>query len=537
MLCHQTLTVKLICSKELIRQAVREEFLRLWSQLSSDVLYINPASPAWGSLRSFDHPPGIFPYPAQTQHYLNLKMLAIVIGIFVAFGGILSANGLGRYDTGTISGILPWTSGHGKLYITASETSLIVSILSAGTICGALTAAPFGDFLGHCCYCHRLFAAGRFIAGYGVGLVSALVPLYQSESAPKWIRGTIVGAYQLAITIGLLFAACANQGSHARRTRVPTGSQSPSSFLWAIVLFHRDVHPSETPRYLIKQGRYDEAAKSMSRLRKLPIDHPVLIEELNEIKANHEYESQVASGGYMDCIRGSMLKRLLTGMGLQALQQLTGINFIFYYGTNFFKSSGIQNPFLIGLITSLVNVFSTLPGLYLVERMGRRNLLLFGAIGMCVCQFIVASVGITNSNLVANKVLIAFVCFYIFFFACSWGPVAWVRAKALSITTATNWVLNFAIGYATPYLVDPGPGNANLGVKVFFIWGGCCFICMLFVYMFIYETKGLSLEEIDELYETVNWAWNSMHFKPTITYQQKVHHNEKTKVAHVLSEA
>ncbi|KAF8434477.1 hexose transporter [Terfezia claveryi] len=496
---------------------------------------------------------------------------AIVIGIFVAFGGILFG-----YDTGTISGILAmdfWVEQfarhkdeHGKLYITASETSLIVSILSAGTICGALTAAPFGDFLGRrwgliascavfslgvvfqtAATATALFAAGRFIAGYGVGLVSALVPLYQSESAPKWIRGTIVGAYQLAITIGLLFAACANQGSHARKDsgsyRIPIAIQ----FLWAIVLSIGMFILPETPRYLIKQGRYDEAAKSMSRLRKLPIDHPVLIEELNEIKANHEYESQVASGGYMDCIRGSMLKRLLTGMGLQALQQLTGINFIFYYGTNFFKSSGIQNPFLIGLITSLVNVFSTLPGLYLVERMGRRNLLLFGAIGMCVCQFIVASVGITNSNLVANKVLIAFVCFYIFFFACSWGPVAWVvtgemfplkvRAKALSITTATNWVLNFAIGYATPYLVDPGPGNANLGVKVFFIWGGCCFICMLFVYMFIYETKGLSLEEIDELYETVNWAWNSMHFKPTITYQQKVHHNEKTKVAHVLSEA
>lgn len=371
--------------------------------------------------------------------------------------------------------------------------------------------------------------------------------MYQSESAPKWIRGTIVGAYQLAITIGLLLAACANQGSHARQDsgsyRIPIAIQ----FIWAIILSIGMYILPETPRYLIKQGRYDEAAKSMSRLRKLPIDHPILNEELNEIKANHEYENQVASGGYMDCIRGSMLKRLLTGMGLQALQQLTGINFIFYYGTNFFKNSGIQNPFLIGLITSLVNVFSTLPGLYLVERMGRRNLLLFGAIGMCVCQFIVASVGITEKSLIANKVLIAFVCFYIFFFACSWGPVAWVvtgemfplkvRAKALSITTATNWVLNFAIGYATPYLVDPGNGNANLGVKVFFIWGGCCFICMLFVYSFIYETKGLSLEEIDELYETVSWAWNSMHFKPTITFQQRVHHNEKTKVAHVLTDA
>ncbi|KAF8429799.1 general substrate transporter [Tirmania nivea] len=491
---------------------------------------------------------------------------AIAVGIFAAFGGILFG-----YDTGTISGILAmdyWVKEFatsigtdGKPYITASQSSLIVSILSAGTFFGALTAAPFGDLLGRrwgliaacvvfsvgvvfqtAATATALFSVGRFVAGYGVGLASALVPLYQSESAPKWIRGTIVGAYQFAITVGLLLAACANQGSQGRNDsgsyRIPIAIQ----FIWALILSLGMFILPETPRFLIKQGKYDEAAKSMSRLRKLPVDHPVLVEELNEIKANHEYEAQVASGGYMDCIRGDMLKRLLTGMGLQALQQLTGINFIFYYGTNFFKNSGIHNPFLISLITSLVNVFSTLPGLYLVERMGRRNLLLFGAIGMCTCQFIVAIVGVTTASLVANKVLIAFVCFYIFFFACSWGPVAWVvtgelfplrvRAKALSITTATNWLLNFAIGFATPYLVDPGVGNANLGVKVFFIWGGCCFICMIFVYMFIYETKGLSLEEVDELYETVSQAWKSMHFRPTVTFRQRVHHSEKTQVAH-----
>ena len=370
--------------------------------------------------------------------------------------------------------------------------------------------------------------------------------MYQSESAPKWIRGTIVGAYQLAITIGLLLAACANQGTHTRSDsgsyRIPIAIQ----FLWALILSVGMFILPETPRYLIKRGRYDDAAKSMSRLRKLPVDHPVLIEELNEIQANHEYETQAARGGYLDCIRGGMLKRLLTGMGVQALQQLTGINFIFYYGTNFFKNSGIHNPFMIGLTTNLVNVICTLPGLYLVERMGRRNLLLFGAIGMCISQFIVASVGITTTSMVANKVLIAFVCIYIFFFASSWGPVAWVvtgelfplkvRAKALSITTATNWLLNFAIGYATPYLVDDGPGNLGLGSKVFFIWGGCCFICIVFVYTCVYETKGLSLEEVDELYDTVSLAWKSMNFQPTVSFQHRVHH-EKTHVSHVSEDA
>jgi MFS transporter, SP family, sugar:H+ symporter len=207
-------------------------------------------------------------------------------------------------------------------------------------------------------------------------------------------------------------------------------------------------------------------------------------------------------------------------------------NFIFYYGTSFFKNSGIQNPFVVSLITSCVNVASTFPGLYMVEKWGRRPLLLFGAIGMAVCQFIVAITGTVAGvqNLPAQRALIAFVCIYIFFFACSWGPCAWVvtgeifplkvRAKSLSMTTASNWLLNWAIAYATPYLVNNDPGDANLGAKVFFIWGGCCFICIFFVWAMIYETKGLSLEQVDELYAKVPHAWQSSGFQPTVSFTE-----------------
>lgn len=288
----------------------------------------------------------------------------------------------------------------------------------------------------------------------------------------------------------------------------------------------------ETPRYNIKRGRGEAAAKALSRLRRLDVDHPALVEELAEVKANHEYELSLGKSSYTECFRGTLGKRLATGCGLQALQQLTGVNFIFYYGTSFFQSSGIQNSFIISLITNIINVVSTFPGLYMVEKWGRRPLLLFGAIGMCISQLIVAIVGTATgqSTLVANKVLIAFVCIYIFFFACSWGPVAWVvtgelfplkaRAKALSMTTATNWLLNWAIAYATPYMVDPGPGNANLGSKVFFIWGGFCLICTAFVYFAIYETKGLSLEQVDELYAKVGKAWQSKGFVPTVSFAE-----------------
>jgi SP family sugar:H+ symporter-like MFS transporter len=87
------------------------------------------------------------------------------------------------------------------------------------------------------------------------------------------------------------------------------------------------------------------------------------------------------------------------------------------------------------------------------------------------------------------------------------------------MTTASNWLLNWAIAYATPYMVDDGPGNANLQAKVFFVWGGFCFICIAFVYFMIYETKGLSLEQVDELYGKVGKAWQSKGFVPTLSFQ------------------
>ena len=321
-----------------------------------------------------------------------------------------------------------------------------------------------------------------------------------------------------------------NTGSY----RIPIAVQ----FAWSLILIIGMFILPETPRYLIKSNKPEEAARSLSRLRRLPVGHESLVDELAEISANHEYELSLGKATYMDCVKGNLGWRLATGCLIQALQQLTGVNFIFYYGTSFFQNSGIGNPFIVTMITSAVNVTSTLPGLWMVEKWGRRPLLLFGAIGMCVSQFIVAAVGTALPNdLAANRSLIAFVCFYIFFFACSWGPVAWVvtgeifplkiRAKSLSITTASNWLLNWAIAYATPYMVDSGPGNANLQAKVFFVWGGFCFICIIFVYTMIYETKGLSLEQVDELYAKVDKAWQSSEFVPSLSFQEAQQVSEK----------
>jgi SP family sugar:H+ symporter-like MFS transporter len=471
------------------------------------------------------------------------KFVGILVTAFAAFGGILFG-----YDTGTISGVLAmpnWLETFGSAVekseaapdgfaITASQSSLIVSILSVGTFFGALIGAYVADILGRksgiifatlifsagvamqtASTAIPLFVAGRCIAGLGVGLISTLVPMYQSECAPKWIRGAVVAGYQWAITIGLLLASVINNATKDRTNhssyRIPIAIQ----FIWAFVLDAGMLFLPESPRFLIKKHRDAQAAHAMGRLLALPHDSPEVEYELNEVRAALKIEEELGESSWFDCFKSSPNKirlRTLTGIGLQACQQLTGVNFIFYYGTTFFKQSGIRNPFLISVATNVINVFMTIPGIWGVERFGRRSLLLVGAAGMCICEFLVAIIGVTISvqDQSGQKALIAIVCIYIAFFASTWGPIAWVvvgeifplsvRAKGIALSTASNWLWNWAIAYATPYLVDQGPGNANLQAKVFFIWGGCCFLCFAFTYLFIFETKGLSLEQVDLLY-------------------------------------
>lgn len=470
----------------------------------------------------------------------------------------------------TINGILAmksfkaqFTTGYfdvnGNPAISPSETSLVVAILSLGAVFGSLLAAPMGDRYGRraslnasiCVFTGGvvfqvaatkipLLLVGRFLAGVGVGSVAVLAPLYESEMAPKWIRGTLVCAYQLFITVGLLTAAIVNILTNPIETsaayRIPMGLQ----LIWACILSLGLLVLPETPRYLVKQGRKDEAALSLSRLRRLDITHPALIEELAEIQANHEYELALGPDTYRELITGSphLGRRTLTGCGLQILQQMTGVNFIMYYGTTFFNGVEISNPFTIMLIMQVINTVSTLPGLVVVESWGRRNLLMIGAFGMAACQLLIAAVNTAAEgqiNQVArNQILIIFVCIFLFFFATSWGPVVWVvtseiyplkvRAKAMSLSTASNWLLNFGIAYGTPFLVEPSNAGwtrtADLGTKVFFLWGAFCIMGLLFVKFMVYETSRMSLEQIDEMYERVDCAWRSKSFEPSWSFQQ-----------------
>ncbi|QLQ79135.1 hypothetical protein HG537_0B04830 [Torulaspora globosa] len=463
------------------------------------------------------------------------NLMTIVVGVFVAVGGFLFG-----YDTGLINSIIDMNYVKENMAdnpegFTAKEMSIIVSFLSLGTFIGALSAPLISDSYGRkitiifstmfvfsignslqvAAHSMELLIAGRVISGLGIGLISAVVPLYQGEAANKYLRGAIISTYQWAITWGLLVSSAVSQGTHSRNSassyRIPIGLQ----YVWAFVLAIGMLFLPESPRYYVLKDQLDKAAQSLSFLRGVPITDAGLLEELVEIKATYDYEASFGTSTLLDCFRSSNRRpkqtlRMLSGIAIQACQQFSGINFIFYYGVNFFNRTGVTNSYLVSFITYAVNVAFNIPGLFLVEYIGRRYVLLYGGILMTTSNFIIAIVGCSTNSVVANKVMIAFICMFIASFSATWGGVVWVisaelyplgvRSKCTAICAASNWLVNFVCALITPYIVDPGSHTSSIGPKIFFIWGSLNALGVVVVYFTIYETRGLTLEEIDELY-------------------------------------
>ncbi|KAJ7453874.1 general substrate transporter [Mycena latifolia] len=498
--------------------------------------------------------------------------------VFAAFGGIFFG-----YDTGWMGGVLgmpffiqmytrmPYPPGNidaahlpADFSLPAWEKSLMTSILSAGTFFGALVAGDIADMVGRRptiimgCFVFAvgcileiapqrvlaLFVIGRLVAGAGVGFISAIIILYMSEIAPKKVRGALVSGYQFCITLGILIANCVVFATQNRLDtgsyRIPIGVQ----FLWALILGGGLFFLPESPRFWVRKGEIEKATLALAHVRDQPRESEYVQDELAEIIANLEFErAHIPQTGYVGswlaCFKGSLfdgssnIRRTIVGTGLQCAQQFTGINFIFYFGTSFFQTLGtISNPFLISLITTLVNVLSTPISFYIIERYGRRRILLVGGSCMVVCQFIVAIIGtaaphaqVPGGNPPAVKAEIAFICLNIAAFAMTWGPAAWVvvgemfplpiRSRGVGMSTASNWFWNCIIGVITPYFVSVD--KLNLGPKVFFIWGSTAMLSTLFAYFLVSETKGLSLEQVDQMLGETS-PRTSPGWKPTQTW-------------------
>ncbi|SMN18296.1 similar to Saccharomyces cerevisiae YDL138W RGT2 Plasma membrane high glucose sensor that regulates glucose transport [Maudiozyma saulgeensis] len=506
-----------------------------------------------------DHTNDSYINKLETPLPLRSTVMSSLVGIFVAVGGFMYG-----YDTGLINSLTDMKFVKSNLApsheeFTITQTAILVSFLSLGTFFGALVAPWISDKYGrrptiifstsiifsignslqvganHL----PLLVAGRVISGFSIGITSAVVPLYQAEAAQKNLRGAIISTYQFAITIGLLVSSAVGQGTRSRNDassyRIPIGLQ----YIWSSFLAVGMYFLPESPRYFVMKDEINKAAKSLAFLRGIPVEDPRLLEELVEIKATYDYEASFGKATFLDCFKSSEVRpkqvlRMITGMGIQIMQQFSGINFIFYYGVNFFSYTGVKNSYIVSFITYAVNVVCNVPGMFFVEYFGRRKVLLYGAIAMTISNYIVAIVGITVKGDQSGKIAIAFICLFVASFSSTWGGIVWVvsaelyplgvRSKCTAICVAVNWLVNFICAFITPYISDSKNGSSiSSSSKIFFIWGSLNALSIFVVYFTVYETRGLTLEEIDELYRKsptcfTSSEWNKKIRERPLTY-------------------
>lgn len=369
---------------------------------------------------------------------------------------------------------------------------------------------------------YAMMVAGRAIAGLGIGSLSMIVPLYQSELAPKEIRGRLIAIQQLMITLGIMVAFWVGAGTtHINGQaswRIPLGVQiAPALFLIAGVFFL-----PYSPRWLISKGRNAEALTILARLHAQGDEaNPIVVTEYETIISQLELERAVAVGSYLELFKPKLRRRMILGILVQVFQQFTGMNSIIYYAPTIFEQSGINassSALIASGVNGVLNVLATIPAVLFIDRIGRRKLMISGAIFMCVVMLLCGIVmGATarvyydpltgknnvdmSGNVHASYFCIVMIYFFVAGFAYSWGPVGWVypaeiyplsvRAKGTSITTAANWLMNFVISEICPAMLS----SITWGTYIFF--GCCCAFMAVFVFIFFPETKGRSLEEMD----------------------------------------
>jgi SP family sugar:H+ symporter-like MFS transporter len=495
---------------------------------------------------------------------------SLALGAFVSIGGIIFG-----YDTGQISGFLEMENfqrrfgqlqDDGSYKFSNVRSGLIVSMLSIGTLLGALMAGPLADRIGRkwsisfwCIILHvgliiqissphpkwYQFMMGRFVTGFGVGACSLLVPLYQGETSPRQIRGAMVCSYQLFVTLGIFVAYCINFGTESMSSSASWRITLGITFLWGLLLGIGIIFFPESPRYDYRHGRIDKAKSTMAKLYGVPQTHRVVVQELAEIKDQLEAEGAAKRGihGLIEMFQGPRMRyRIILGVTLQALQQLTGANYFFYYGTVIFRGAGISNSFVTQMILGGVNFGTTFGGLYIVEHFGRRKSLITGGIWMFCCFMVFASIGHFSLNIddppatpAAGKAMVVFACLFITGFATTWGPMIWAliaeiypsfcslinifgwmltffparyRAKGMALATASNWLWNFLLSFFTPFI------TGAIDFAYGYVFAGCLFVAVLVVYFFVLEGKGKTLEEIDMMYVMRIPPWESSKWVP-----------------------
>ena len=444
---------------------------------------------------------------------MNIKYIwLLIVTITASLGGLLSG-----FDTGVISGALLFINETWDL--TDYLQGILVSSVLIGAVIGAATNGILADIFGRkkiiiapalifiigsilCGIAPNIYVLilSRMLVGLAVGIVNFVVPLYLSEVSPKQLRGTIVSLYQWAITAGILFSYLINA----------VFAHAVYNWRWmlffgvvpGIILLSGMLFLSDTPRWLVSKGRYDEAKKVFAKIEP-DIDAD---KEIEAIKLTIKPQAETEKFQF----KKWMIMPFVVGIGIMFAQICTGINTIIYYAPTIFKTAGFDSNLNAIYATTgigIVNFLMTIVAIFLTDRIGRKPLLYIGLTGVMLslialgCAFGFEDILGDNLKWVAVGSLVT----YIICFAFSLGPIGWIlvsevfplkiRGVAMSICTLSNFGFNFFVVASFPVMLNRLGGDIT-----FWMFAFVSLLCIIFVYYFVPETKGISLEKIES-----NW--------------------------------
>ncbi|KAG8715748.1 hypothetical protein FRC11_000377 [Ceratobasidium sp. 423] len=459
----------------------------------------------------------------------------VSLALFAAIGGFLFG-----YDSGVITNVLE--NKYFLSYFNPSEdlTGAVVSTLAGGCFIGAASAAWFADHIGRkrtlqlgsliaivgcllqCVAVNMgMLIAGRIIAGLAIGVLSMITPLYQVEiSHPKW-RGFMAGTFQQMLGFGFIVANWVTYGCDKRihgvaAWRLPLGLQMAP----AVVLFLGMFIFPFSPRWLVAQGREEEAYRVLEKLHFNGENREWLDGEFAEICEQIRIEKSMKSSNIMDLVNTKpMLKRTLIACSVQAFGQSVSLNAMYQllnrittsYGPRMYRALGISDPLLIQSIYGIVGpVWNLFFIIFLVDRVGRKKPLLFGSFMLAACLAVETAINASyppdspNPNRAAQGAGVAMFFIATSVFSVSYGPIAWTyvaeifpmrtRAMGVSAATCTNWAFNVLFGQTSPI------GLENSAWKYYLLFVCLNVFSFLVVLVFFPETKGKTLEEMDELF-------------------------------------
>lgn len=414
--------------------------------------------------------------------------------LIASLGGFLQS-----YVTCAIAGSLAFIAG--EFSLNAFHQGNLASII----LFGALVGSSLSGFLADRCgrrFSLRLAAllfflssaaiffvtslssllALRFIAGLAAGITSILVPLYLAEIAPASKRGAFVTTFQFAVTIGTLVAYLINfVFESSGHWRAMLSFSAPIALFQLVALF---FFP-ESPKWLFSRSRIEEGELVVDQLQS---------------EGGREISSE-KKGGLKDLLKKKFARILFVGFILSVFQQLSGINAVVYFAPKIFKEGGIQEPMFSTLLVGVINIVATFISLFLIDRVGRKKLLLWSQLGVIISLFLIVLAFATESSLV-DWLAVGGVLVYIASYSLGMGPITWVliseiypfqiRANAMAVMTFLSWLTNYCVVLCFP-LILAGWGS-TFAFSLYFLFG---VVGLFLFFRFVPETKGKSLEEIE----------------------------------------